>query len=596
MKATLDDFIQIKNDYGRDRIMIERERRSLKELKIPWLGDLEEIGFVTVPRDISIIVGKSMRDMLWFRPQFRWAPSIRLGFPVIIYDFLRGEYIAGIIRAFGYDLEDPHVFDGGAFYLDLPLTSELIRNNEFSFLESPPVFGVEPLCTLRMVKGVVVRGNVNFAPHIRAPVFIPPEDLLNLIYGLPNEGIPYGVILVGDDPIINPKDESFYVYRMNEDLVFEHELICGTTGKGKTVKCKNDIYNFIFYVNGSVIVFDIHGEYGLISKKPDLGLLDDFERKIWKEMGVEPRKIDDLIELKWVSANSIVETETAEINSGGSKLFTIKFKNVPPSQLQYYLPSLSPQGYIVLPKLVKEFFEYGVGETLEDFFRWLQNAKLNNYLVSNVTREALIRRIAPLIEDGIFDAEGVEDIDVNDLLKPRRVTIVRLDHVKNNIARRIVAFHIISKIADVKLRDHKGVYPPTMILVDEAHNFFPRHVHDDDEKDYVYRTINWVDRICKEGRKFKLRMEFSTQSPEDLHPNVIKTVNTISFFGMTPIQVNTLERIMDLPVEKNELINLPMRKAIIFSRGNSDLPVKILLPWPLLNHKITKKKDKRLIM
>jgi len=582
MRVTLDNYI-----VGDDNKMkIESERYSIKEIKKPWLNGLEEIGFVTVPREISIIVGKSSKDLLWIRPQFRWISSIRLGFPIIIYDFLRGEYIAGIIKAFGYDLDDPYFYEKNSLDLDLPLTSELIKYNDISFLESLPVFGVEPLCSIKRINGVIIRGSVNFAPHIRAPAYIPPEALLNLIYGLPTDGVPYGAIIVGDDPIINPETKKFYIYRMRKELLFEHELVCGTTGKGKTVKCKNDIYNFVQFVEGSVIVFDLHGEYDIIGDDYKLQVTNGFELKIWEDSGVYPTKISDILKLVWVSAN---EKLNPDEHDERIRFFTIKFRKIPPENLQYYLPSLSPQGYVVLPKLVKEFFDFGHGETLEDFFEWLQNAKLNPYLISNRTREALIRRIAPIIEEGIFDAPSVDDIDIKELLSPKRVTVVKLDHIKSITAKRIVAFHIISKIASVKLRDSEGQYPPTMILVDEAHNFFPRHIHDEDEKDYINRTINWVDRICKEGRKFMLRMEFSTQSPEDLHPNVIKTVNTISFFGMTPVQVNTLERVMDLPIEKNELINLPMRRAIIFSRGNSDLPVKIIVPWPLLNHKITKR-------
>ncbi len=585
MDNTLDRFLKRSDGYkGKD--MVEKERASIKNIKLPWLGDLEEIGFITVPRELSIVAGKVSKDTIWIRPQYEWVASLRLGFPLIIYDFLRGEYIAGIIRAFGYDLEDPNFYERKTNDIEVPLTSELIKYNDLSFLETLPVLGVEPVCSIRMVNGVMVRGSVNFAPHIRAPAFIPPEELLNLIYGLPSEGVPYGVIIVGEDPIMNPKDDKFYAYKMRKELLFEHELVCGTTGKGKTVKCKNDIYNFINFVEGAVVIFDLHGEYGLIAEEPDYNNVNEYEKKIWSDLGVQPSKIEDVIELFWVPANK--KTTDIEVENEHRRYFTIKFKNIPPDQLQYYLPALSPQGYIVLPRLVREFFESG-GSTLEEFFNWLQYNKFNPYLVSNLTREALLRRIAPILEEGIFDAKGVDDISVEDLLKPKRATIVRLDHIKSNTARRIVAFHIINLIANTKLRDAAGEYPPTMILVDEAHNFFPRITHDEDEKDYINRTIKWVDRICKEGRKFNLRMEFSTQSPEDLHPNVIKTVNTITFFGMTPIQVNTIERVMDLAVEKNELINLPMRKAIIFSRGNSDLPVKVLIPWPLLKHKITKK-------
>ena len=581
LKSTLDKYFIKEEVPG-----VEEERKSIKRIKKPWLHGLEEIGFLTVPKEISIIVGKASKEYLWIRPQFKWIANIRLGFPIIIYDFIRGEYVAGIIKAFGYDLDDPYFYEKNSLTTELPLTSELIKYNDVSFLESLPVLGVEPICTIKKIGDTIIRGSVNFAPHIRAPAYIPPENLLNLIYGLPDDGIPYGVIVVGDEPVVNPETRKFYVYRMRKELLFEHELVCGTTGKGKTVKCKNDIYNFVNFLDGAVIVFDLHGEYGMIGEEYSLEVNSELEKKIWDDAGLKPSKIDDLIELTWVSANDV---DSIDLKNGKTRYFTIKFKNIPPEALQYYLPALSPQGYIVLPKLVREFREFGYGETLEEFYDWLQNAKFNPYLVSNRTREALIRRIAPVLEEGIFDAKGLDDVSVDEILRPRRVTIVRLDHIKSMMAKRIVAFHIISRVASVKLKDRENEYPPTMILVDEAHNFFPRHVYDEDEKDYINRTINWVDRICKEGRKFMLRMEFSTQSPEDLHPNVIKTVNTISFFGMTPVQVNTLERIMDLPIDKNELINLPMRKSIIFSRGNSDLPVKIMVPWPLLNHKITKK-------
>jgi len=586
VSGPLDRYFSGEEKKGEQVTFIERERASIKEIKLPWLGDLVEVGFVTVPKELSIMAGKASKDTLWIRPQYKWVSKLRLGFPLIIYDFLRGEYVAGIIKAFGYDLDDPFFFERKSTEIDVPLTSELIKYNDLSFLESLPVLGLEPICTIKNINGALVRGSVNFAPHVRAPAYIPPEELFGLIFGLPNEGIPYGVIVVADDPIRSPKDNKFYIYRMRQELLFEHELVCGSTGKGKTVKCKNDIYHFIYSVGGTAIVFDLHGEYHLIAEEPNYEDLSDVEKKIWLDMDVKPGKIDDILELVWVPS---YEAENIEKDKKFTRYFTINFERVPANSLQYYLPALSPQGYVVLPRLVREFRDGRYGKTLEDFYHWLMTAKLPTSMVSNMTREAIIRRLAPIIEEGIFDAPNLSDIDIKELLKPNRAIVVRLDHIKSTMARRVVAFHIINLVANAKLKDREGKYPPTMILVDEAHNFFPRVTYDDDEKDYVNRTIHWVDRICKEGRKFMLRIEFSTQSPEDLHPNVIKTVNTITFFGMTPVQVNTLERVMDLAVEKNELINLPMRRAIIFSRGNSDIPVKIMIPWPLLKHKITKR-------
>ncbi len=583
---SLNFFLNNQREY--DLAVLEARRISLEKMKFPWLEGSKEIGFLTVPKSISIVVGDSNRNLLWVRVSYEWCSKIRLSFPILIYDYLRGEYLAGVVKSIGYDLENPSSYERGGLIPNVVFTSELIQYNDVEFLETLPVFGVEPICSIKKDFDTIVKGTVNFAPHIRAPAFIPPENMINEIFGLPKEGVPYGIILIGEDPIKDPNNNRFLAYRMRKDLLFEHELVLGSTGKGKTVKCKNDVYGFLTYVNGAIIIFDMHNEYSMIKENPEFlerNVVSSFDKKIWQDLKVNPIKVEDLITWMWVP-NGFKEEEPTDPNVN---YFSIKFNAINPEQLQYYLPALSPQGYVVLPRLVRKFKEYSFGHTFEDFYEWLQNSNFDPYLISNRTKEALLRRLAPILEEGIFDNPNFNDIDIKEILRNGRVSVFRLDHIKSNMARRIVVFHVISKIASVKLTDSKERYPPTMILIDEAHNFFPRNIYDDDERDYVTRAINWVDRICKEGRKFRLRMEFSTQSPEDLHPNVIKTVNTITFFGCTPIQVNTLDKIMDIPVSKNDLTNLPMRQAIIFSRGNSDIPIRILIPWPLLNHKITKK-------
>lgn len=585
MQSRITDFISYEALFVEEKRIIEDIVRQNR----PWLEGCVEVGYVIVPKHVVIQVGEKPENALWVRIRPDYVKRVRIGWPVLIYDYIRGEYIAGVITAMGYDIEEPEAYERESIYPRIVLTSTLIEYGDFEFLENLPVYGVEPICTFRLENGVIKRGSVNFAPHARAPVYIPPEHIILKIYDLPEEGIPYGPIVLGGDEIaIDPLTGRPIFYKLRPPLLFEHELVLGTTGKGKTTKCKNDIFWFIKTTGGCVIVFDLHGEYSMIAEDPTEeyeGKVSELDRKLWEEMGVSPTKIDDVVTWFWVPRD---ESEKYKGKSSERvRFFSIHFNDIPANQLQYYLPALSPQGYHVLPVLVREFRRQG-GKTLEEFYEWLQEQKFERKQVAPATLYAIIRRIAVVLEEGVFDG-CLPDIDINEIFKPGRVTIINLASIESQIARRIVVFHVINKVASVKLRDYEQRYPPTMLLVDEAHQFFPKRVHDRDEADYIDRAVRWIARICREGRKFKLRVEFSTQCPEDLHPEVIKTVNTITFFGCTPVQVKALESAMHpLPVDKNELINLETRYAIVWSRDNAKVPVKILIPWPLLKHKIMK--------
>ncbi len=608
--TSLDNYIVITREKKRDvrktksdflgevslRLLTRRSDTGRKvDITSPWLEGCVEVGYLVIPKKLSVHVGNAHTSkLLWIRLFSQWASKIRLGFPLLIFDYIHGEYVAGIVRMMGYDVAWHELVDRDVAEIRNVLTSELIEAGDTEFLELVPLVGIDPICTIKKFgDGQLIKGDVNFAPHIRAPAYIPSQRIANFIYGLPNKGAVYGVLMFGDEVLQDPQTGRFIPYRMRYESLFEHELVTGTTGKGKTAKCKNDIYNFVEFVNGAVIVIDTHNEYSMISEPPirdiDPVKPSEFDIKLWDDIGVKPTQIRDLV--VWIPTTKYYQKQDLEEADSGTRFFTIKFKNISSSFLQYYLPALSPQGYYVLPKLVRRFRSVykGKNNTLEKFYRWLENANLSKEMVSEATREAILRRIASILEEGIFDVENVVDIDIAQMLVPKRVNIIRVNSVPSIIARRIIVMHIISKLARAKLTDYNETYPPTMLLIDEAHNYFPRFIYDINEKEWVLRTVSWVERIAREGRKFRLRIEFSTQSPEDLNPRILKTVNTYTLFGLTPLQIKTLKKFMELPIDKTTLMNLPTRHAIVYSRTNTNMPMKILIPWTLLRHKITKK-------
>ncbi|MHA1676071.1 MAG: hypothetical protein ACTSU6_02720, partial [Candidatus Njordarchaeales archaeon] len=60
---SLNFFLNNQREY--DLAVLEARRISLEKMKFPWLEGSKEIGFLTVPKSISIVVGDSNRNLLW---------------------------------------------------------------------------------------------------------------------------------------------------------------------------------------------------------------------------------------------------------------------------------------------------------------------------------------------------------------------------------------------------------------------------------------------------------------------------------------------------------------------------------------------------
>ena len=137
--------------------------------------------------------------------------------------------------------------------------------------------------------------------------------------------------------------------------------------------------------------------------------------------------------------------------------------------------------------------------TLRNFASWLAHTTLPPSLVDNRTLNAISRRLQLTLEAKLFDGQDLTPIKVTDLLIPGRVSVFPMDHIKDEKILSMLALHIINEIASYKLTARENCLP-TMILVDEAHNFFPSRV-ERERKEYIGRLIKRAKTICKEGRK-----------------------------------------------------------------------------------------------
>ncbi|MFX1514276.1 MAG: ATP-binding protein [Promethearchaeota archaeon] len=544
----------------------------------PWKAE-EEIGYVLAAGSEAVRIGDKNDNILALVPVL-YRKGLRLGDPLLIFDYMEGELFGAIVTEIAHPDITKDRLETSLFEAFIP-TQELLDAGRMEFLEQPSIISLNLFCTINRDGE---KGPVDYAPHPRASVFRPNSDLVRKMYGLPDldDGIVYGTVMLGRDPHISSDTGKFLPYVMREAILWEHEVILGTTGKGKTVRNKNDIGQFSRSLGGAVIILDKHGEYTGLAYDPVLPT-DEYEKKLLRDLALNPTGLDDVQIWRWTP--ELPEAPEPKIN-----YFTISFDHIKATDMQLYLPNLSPQGYVVLPALVEAFKKTNLVRskraclTLRNFLAWLEHTTLPPSLVDTRTLNAISRRLHLTLESRLFDGQDLPPVKIEDLLVPGRVSVFPMDHVKDENALSILALHIINEVATFKLTARQNQLP-TMILADEAHNFFPSRV-EKDRKEYISRLTKRAKKICKEGRKFKLRLQFATQRPEDIDPGVLSIVNTMTFFGMTPQQVSSLKKIIELPVAGMRLVNLPKRQAIIYSKDNTDQPLSVYVPWPILTHKV----------
>jgi uncharacterized protein len=135
---------------------------------------------------------------------------------------------------------------------------------------------------------------------------------------------------------------------------------------------------------------------------------------------------------------------------------------------------------------------------------------------------ALMRRLKRLERMGVFSVEGTP---LTDIVKANQLTVINLSEADERVSEIIVAA-ICRGIFDGRKRhmrreDGSGLKSPTLIVLEEAHNFAPRAV----EGDYSpARAI--IRKIAREGRKFGVGLCVVSQRPNKLDADVLSQCNT----------------------------------------------------------------------
>ncbi len=201
----------------------------------------------------------------------------------------------------------------------------------------------------------------------------------------------------------------------------------------------------------------------------------------------------------------------------------------------------------------------------------------------------LIMRVRTMLSDTRMSSIiGTEtDISLTDWLEKYvgknnaengEITVVDLSLVPPEIIHIVVA--VMARIIFEAIQRYKRKYAkllPTVLVMEEAHNFISRYNTDNEEFSPSRLCSQAFEKIAKEGRKFGLGLLLSSQRPSELSPTVLSQCNTFLLHRLVNDRDQELVKRFvpdNLGSILNELPVLPTKKAILLGWA---APVPILI-------------------
>ncbi len=225
--------------------------------------------------------------------------------------------------------------------------------------------------------------------------------------------------------------------------------------------------------------------------------------------------------------------------------------------------------------ITKSFVSFNKGELTVNLGKAFKDS-MSALDLAPSTKEAIIRTLKAYDGYGIFTVKGTVDFKPESAFKLNDKIIVDLSFVMNYSASIEAVATIAYKILEDVFNWKSELYAKNeskdlmLIIMDEAHEYFPQGNNEAVAKDIIEELINKIMRL---GRVRKIGMILATHMPDDLNPLVLQLTNT------KIVMRNDINVIKKLGMEKYEdfLLHATPGLAIINSLNFSGIPLKTLI-------------------
>ncbi len=440
----------------------------------------------------------------------------------------------------------------------------------------PPTLEPEPqaLLTNAVIEAVTVLtadGDPFLSPiEPQSPVVIPSNPgVVERVLGLPEEGVTLGYLHTGSHAVAGGKVRVALPRRE----FFKHMLIIGTTGSGKTTLIKNLLYALSTeWPEVMVSVLDAAGDYTQIvipaARGEEAAVYSPDAAPRWVTALVPIRRGDEglnrlaheyVMERVAAPAKLVFGEEPRvevdvdagrDFGSARSIIVRVMFPDGSESVVEFLpigltyqqlrpnlsiFPIFSRQAKIYLDNVIG-FIEHESGGVVSFTHLYALLREMGERIIKTLK---IHKRTLENIERALNFIASAEEVDVRvgdsfigmpyarDLARNYRgPVILDLDYAAvrgaHYLITNIIAYEYLRRLFAWKKSAKEGARPAIVVL-DEAHRFFPAEGTSEEEVEVL---ADFIARISRLGRARGLGLIFSTHTPRDVHRVVIQLTNT----------------------------------------------------------------------
>ncbi|QSQ08260.1 hypothetical protein H0A61_00580 [Koleobacter methoxysyntrophicus] len=383
------------------------------------------------------------------------------------------------------------------------------------------------------------------------------------------------------------------VYLDVNKLVTEHLAVLAMTGSGKSYTVGRIIERLVAEMNGTVVVFDVHGEYGKAFEKGEIHFNNNLD---FIEDERERKSIQRIQEqfLKLIKAGGGIKVYTPQMDSFDYKYsaknhhLALQFDRFDMDDLSSILPGLTEAQERVLdvairywkakynnpPRDIQDLtYLLSDEQGLEELKNWDNLTEGEAKALNNRSAAVASMKLTRVINEArSFYTRAIgEPTDIYKMVGEKgnnvgRLVIIDLQGLSDD-AKQIITALISSEIMRAA-SDKKKQIRPCFLVYEEGHNFAPAGIPS------ISKKI--IKKIAAEGRKFGTGFAIISQRPSKLDPDVTSQCNTIITMRLkNPDDQRFIARTSDMfsSSDIEELPSLSTGEALINGRS---------IPAPLL--------------
>lgn len=381
------------------------------------------------------------------------------------------------------------------------------------------------------------------------------------------------------------------VYLDVNKLVTEHLAILAMTGSGKSYTVGRIIERLVAQMNGTVVVFDVHGEYGKAFSKGELHFNEDLDHIEDTRDKESILRIQESFK-KLLEVGGGIKVYTPQMESfdykymNKNKHLALQFDRLDMDDLSSILPGLTEPQERVLdvairywvakysnpPRDIQDLREILAGD-LEELRSWQELSPAETKALNGRSAAVAASKLSRVINEArSFYTRAIgEPSDIYDMVGEKgdnkgRLVIIDLQGLSDD-ARQIITALISSEIMRAAA-DKRRQTRPCFLVYEEGHNFAPAGVA------CISKKI--IKKIASEGRKFGVGFSIISQRPSKLDPDVTSQCNTIITMRLkNPDDQRFMAKTSDMfsKADIDELPSLSTGEALICGRS---------IPAPLL--------------